>query len=247
MSMESSSARIAIDRPARAATSPNFFFVAHLALLAAVLFGFSPTFYLHSVFKVGSFPTVLYVHGAVLTGWFVLTVSQASLMHLGRPQLHRQLGYVTAGYALLVVVMGLVADTRIALQTDSAVSVDNLIFWGNLFTLLLFAVFVSLAVVFRGNPDAHKRLTLLASFSIVGPALARFTEWRIFPGGDEARPIYGIGGLLLLFASLIVYDLIVRRRPHPVSWIGAVAILVSLVIAGLLGLSGEGYRFLHAA
>jgi hypothetical protein len=247
MSMESSSAGIAIDRPARAATSPSFFLVAHLALLAAVLFGFSPTFYLHSVFKVGSFPTVLYVHGAVLTGWFVLTVSQASLMRLGRPQLHRQLGYVTAGYALLVVVMGLVADTRIALQTDSAVSVDNLIFWGNLFTLLLFAVFVSLAVVFRGNPDAHKRLTLLASFSIVGPALARFTEWRIFPGGDEARPVYGIAGLLLLFASLIVYDLIVRRRPHPVSWIGAVAVLVSLVIAGLLGLSGEGYRFLHAA
>jgi hypothetical protein len=117
MSTESSSARFAIDRPARAATSPSFFFVAHLALLAAVLFDFSPTFYLHSVFKVGSFPTMLYVHGAVLTGWFVLTVSQASLIHLGRPQLHRQLGYVTAGYALLVVVMGLVADTRIALQT----------------------------------------------------------------------------------------------------------------------------------
>jgi hypothetical protein len=69
-------------------------------------------------------------------------------------------------------------------------------------TLLLLAVFVSLAVVFRSNPDAHKRLTLLASFSIVGPALARFTEWRIFPGGDEARPVYGIAGLLLRWRFL---------------------------------------------
>jgi len=51
--------------------------------------------------------------------------------------------------------------------------------------------------------------------------MARFTEWPIFPGGDDARRYYGIGGLLVLFGLLIVYDFIVRRRPHPASWIGA--------------------------
>lgn len=245
MSVESSDSGLVLHRPARAGTRPSFFFVAHLVLLVAVFIGFSPTFYLHSMFKAGSFPTVLYVHGAVLTGWFVLTVSQGWLMHIRNVRLHRRLGYITAGYALLVVLMGMVADTRLALQIDSADDAENIVYWGNLFTLLLFMVFVSLAVVLRGDSEAHKRLTLLASVSIVGPALGRFSEWRIFPGGIAARPIYGIAGLLLLFAALVVYDLIVRRRPHPVSWIGAVAILVSLVAAVLLGLSGEGFGILH--
>jgi hypothetical protein len=97
------------------------------------------------------------------------------------------------------------------------------------------------------SPEAHKRLTLLASMSIVGPAMARFTEWPIFPGGDGARRYYGIGGLLLLFGLLIVYDLIVRGRPHPATWIGAVAILASLAAAVFLAVSGEGFEILRSA
>ena len=112
---------------------------------------------------------------------------------------------------------------------------------------MLFTAFVSLAVVFRKRPEAHKRLTLLASFSIVGPAMARFTEWPIFPGGVNARPFYGIGGLLLLFGGLIVHDVIVRRRPHPASWIGALAILASLAAAVFLFVSGRGFNILHGA
>ena len=60
-------------------------------------------------------------------------------------------------------------------------------------------------------------------------------------------PLYGIGGLLVLFGSLILYDLVVRRRPHPVSWIGALAILASLVAAGFLAFSGMGFAILHGA
>jgi hypothetical protein len=100
-------------------------------------------------------------------------------------------------------------------------------------------------VVNRKRPETHRRLTLLASIAIIGPALARFTEWPVFPGGFEARRFYGIGGLLLLYGGLVVYDFIVRRRPHPASWIGAVASLASLAIAVFLGISGMGYRYLH--
>ncbi len=47
-------------------------------------------------------------------------------------------------------------------------------------------------------------------------------------------------GLLMLFAALIVDDLVVRRRPHPASWIGAVSILVGLAAAVFLAVSGIG-------
>jgi hypothetical protein len=231
--------------PGRTRTRTTFFFIAHLALLAVVLVGFSPTFYLRSFFKVPAIPPALYVHGAVLTLWFLLTVLQGWLIRTQRLRLHRQIGYVAAGYAAIVVIMGLVANAQLASEITSAAEPENIIYWGNLFTLVTFATFVSLAVVFRRKPDAHKRLTLLASISIVGPALARFPMWPVFAGGVESARNYGIGGLLLLFASMIVYDVIVRRRPHPATWIGSVAILVGLAVAVFLAVSGKGFEILH--
>ena len=244
MSSDALETGLTLDR--RATRSPvGFFFLAHLVLLVVVLVGFSPTFYLRPLFKTRPLPAVLYLHGAVLTFWFLLAVLQGWLIRTQRLRLHRRVGYVSAGYAALVVVMGLIADARLASEIESPSDAENIVFWGNLFTLMLFTAFVSLGVVFRKRPEAHKRLILLASFSIVGPAMARFTEWPIFPGGFDARRYYGIGGLLVLFGALIVYDLIVRRRPHPASWIGALAILASLAVAVFLAVSGKGFNILH--
>lgn len=230
---------------ATASTRVSFFFIAHIALLAVVLVGFSPTFYLRPFFKVPAIPPILYVHGAVLTLWFLLTVVQAWLIRTRRVRLHRQLDYLAAGVAALVIVLGLVANSHLAAQIQSPAEAENIIYWGNLFTLVLFAIFVSLAVVFRKRPDAHKRLTLLASISIVGPALARFPMWPVFAGGVDSARNYGIGGLLVLFGAMIVHDLVVRRRPHPTSWLGAVAILVSLAAAVFLAVTGKGFAILH--
>jgi hypothetical protein len=225
----------------------EFFFFAHVALLVAVFVGFAPSFYLRPLYSAHPLPIELYVHGGVLTCWFLLTVLQGWLIRTKRYRLHRQIGFPLAGYAALVVAMGLVADLRMAAEIRTPQDGDNIVVWGNLFTLVLFTTFVSLAVVFRKNPDAHRRLVLLASISIVGPALARFTEWPVFPGGMAARPLYGIAGLLLLFGALIVHDLIVRRRPHPASWIGALAMVASLATAVFLAVSGKGFHILHGA
>jgi uncharacterized membrane protein YidH (DUF202 family) len=223
----------------------GFFFLAHVALLVAVFVGFAPTFYLRPLHSAQPLPMVLYLHGAVLTCWFLLTVLQGWLIRTKRHRLHRQIGFVIAGYAVLVVAMGLVADLRMASEIRTPQDGDNFVVWGNFFSLVLFTTFVSLAVVLRNRPDAHRRLILLASISIVGPALARFTEWPVFPGGMGARPFYGAGGLLVLYGALIAYDLIVRRRPHPASWIGALAMFASLATAVFLAVSGKGFHILH--
>jgi hypothetical protein len=227
--------------------SIRFFFAAHLALLLVLAGGFSRTFYLRPMFSSRPLPPILYVHGAVLTGWFVLAALQGSLVQTRRLRLHRRTGYTVAAYATLVVVLGVIADLRLGAEITSPKDADIIVFWGNLFTLALFAAFVSLAVVFRGKAETHKRLVLLASFSLLGPALARFADWPISPGGSEGRPLYAIAGLLLLFASLIGYDVLVRRRPHPASAFGALAILASIGAALYLFLSGLGFAMLHGA
>jgi hypothetical protein len=225
---------------------PSFFFGAHVVLLVLVLLGFSPSFYLRAAFHhVTRLPALLYVHGAVLTVWFLLTVVQGWLIRTQRLRLHRRLGYVAAGYAAIVIVFGTLANLKLISEIDSPADGENVVVWGNFFTLVMFAAFVSLAVVFRKRPEAHKRLMLLASMSIVGPALARFPRWSIFAGGLEAGKNYAIAGLLIMFASLLTYDVVARKKPHPASWGGMVVILISLAAAVFLGISGIGYHILH--
>jgi hypothetical protein len=185
---------------------PSFFVAAHVVLLVVVLLGFSPSFYLRSVFHhITQLPALLYVHGAVLTVWFLLTVMQGLLIRTQRVRLHRRLGYVAAGYAAVVIVVGTLANLMLISEIESPADGENIVVWGNFFTLVMFAAFVSLAVVFRKGPEAHKRLMLLASMSIVGPAVARLPRWPIFAGGMEAGRNYAIAGLLTMFALLLTY------------------------------------------
>jgi hypothetical protein len=227
-------------------TRASFFFVAHVALLLVVLVGFAPSFFLRAAFHhTRQLPTILYAHGAVLTVWFAVTVVQGWMIRTQRQRLHQWLGYFAMGYAVIVILFGTVANLMMNSEIDSPESAENIVVWGNFFTLMMFAVFVTLAFVFRRKPQAHKRLMLLASMSIVGPALARFPRWPIFAGGPEAGRNYAIAGLLTMFALLLAYDVVVRRKPHPASWVGMVAILMSLAGAVFLGVTGIGYHILH--
>jgi hypothetical protein len=48
-----------------------------------------------------------------------------------------------------------------------------------------------------------------------------------------------------MFASLLTYDLVTRKKPHPASWVGMLLILTSLASALFLGITGIGYHILH--
>jgi hypothetical protein len=245
MSTEISELHVAPDRWVNG-SRPGFFFAAHVALLVVVLLGFSASFFLRPAFHhVTQLPALLYVHGAVLTVWFLLTVVQGRLILTQRLRLHRRLGYVAAGYAAVVIVFGTLANLMMISEIDSPEDGENIVVWGNFFTLVMFAAFVSFAVVFRKRPEAHKRLMLLASMSIVGPALARLPRWPIFAGGLEAGRNCAIAGLLIMFALLLTYDVVTRKKPHPASWVGMILILASLAGAVFLGITGIGYRILH--
>lgn len=227
--------------------STRFYLAAHVVLLLVLLGGFSRSFYLRPMFGADTLPPFLYLHGTVITAWFVLAALQAWWIQAGSMRFHRRSGYFLAAFGGLVVAVGLVADLRLGRAISSPSDPEIIVFWGNLFTLGLFATFVSVGVLFRRKAEVHKRLMLLASFSIVGPALARLADWPVSPGGSGARPLYGIVGLVVLFGSLLAFDVLQRRRPHPVSAIGVVAILVGLAAAVFLGVSGRGFDFLHGA
>jgi hypothetical protein len=233
----------------------GFFFWASVLLLSFVLIGFARTFYLRAFFDVRPIPGYLYVHGSVLTAWFVWLFIQTSMVRTGRTATHRRLGIVGVVIGAMVIATGPMAtlgqvgrlrdagldwntDLGVALGIPAAEGIPMLQFaagvvWINFASIVLFTVLLAGAVTLRHNPQTHKRLMLLASIAIIGPALARISRWQVL--GGESGPFIPVV-ILGLLVTVIVHDVVTMRRVHRATLIGCGAIVLvifaSRVIAG---------------
>src|SRR3546814_13494714 len=110
-------------------------------------------------------------------------------------------------------------------------------------TIAVFAAFFAAGIARRREPEVHKRLMLLATLTLVVPALARLTmhahlPW--LPGGP-------IGGMIVsdvVLAALCGFDLVTRGRLHRVTLWGGAAMLASEPLSFLVGTTDA--RTLHA-
>ena len=241
----------------------RFFFGYAVLLLAVVLFGFSPSLFLRVVFDPPPIPLYLHLHGAILTGWFVWLVAQAWLVRAGNVALHRRLGYFAAAYGLVVVAGGMmaslnsvsrslargrsfeqdIADINPALGSGiTYLSFASGVVWANIVSVITFAALIGAAVVFRTRPDFHKRLILVGTVAILGPALARISRYEIL--GGEQGPFINLA-LLSLLAAICIYDLITLRKLHKASLV-AIGFAIALSILGtMISQSGFGLEFVR--
>jgi hypothetical protein len=150
---------------------------ASLIFLALVFWTFARTFYLKPFFQTPPLSVLLHIHGAVMTGWVLLLVTQTSLIAAHRAQWHRRLGIFGAIWASLVVLVGSVTTLHAAARevrghTDFAAS-QVVITSLDLLQMIFFASFVAAAIWLRHRPDYHKRLMLLTIACMLPDALAR--------------------------------------------------------------------------
>jgi hypothetical protein len=104
-------------------------------------------------------------------------------------------------------------------------------------SIFTFLVLMVSAILLRRRPDAHKRLMLLASITIIGPALARISRWPVL-GGEQGPFVLIV--LLLLLSALLVYDFSATKRVHPATLVGGgFAILISIA-GNMIGASEFG-------
>jgi len=208
---------------ARARGRDRFYIGMSGFLLFLVVGGFAPTFSLRALFQSTELPLYLHVHGAVLTAWYTLAFVQPCLVALGRTHWHRRLGIVAILLALAVVVVSTVVlanfvPRHLAERGPAAVGP---IFFFDIVGVTLFAIFVGAALLARHRPETHKRFMMLASLSIVGPALGR---WATFGFLAVAPPVaFSIGGNALLMVVTIGHDLLAIRRVHPATAYGYTA------------------------
>lgn len=224
----------------------SYFYVWMAAICALVAFGaFAATYWLQ--LPAGTFvgSPIIHLHAALFSAWTILLLSQTTLVVRGRLENHRAWGLVGISLATAMVFTGLGATINTlgvglaAGYGDTSLSFSVL----PISTIALFAGFFIAAIVNIKRSEAHKRLILLATISLLQAAMARVFFVLITGGGPGLRP--GLGppppleiGLVpslvveLLILAGIIYDWRVRGRPHPVWLIGAGITTAVILVRG---------------
>lgn len=225
-------------------------------LLLIVLVGFARTFYLRAFIDVPDIPAYVLLHGSVLTAWFAGVFLQSLLVNVQRTDLHRRFGWSLCGVAVATFAMSLYVTLAFiprlrGLGVDIERDISGLsgVLWTDVVALIDFAVFVSAAILMRRRPEFHKRLMILASISIVSPAMTRLWRLSMFDVLSAAVPgsMLSYGALTLLLLVLGLYDFMSSKRIHPVTLAGA-GLFMSLRILAMFGVANSewGQSFVRA-
>jgi len=185
-----------------------FFLAIILLIVAAVLIGFANTYFLAGMFRAKLPSLLVHLHGAAFSGWIALLTTQVLLVSAKKVRWHMGLGVVGVFLAPLMIVLGFA--TMFAAIRRNFVSMEEMriILVVNTITLLLFGFLVLWAFLARHDPTSHKRLMILATLSILGPAIDRWP----FRFMGSALAFFLV--LNSFFVLLAVYDLWTRRSLH---------------------------------
>jgi hypothetical protein len=226
----------------RSEVGHGFYLAWSLVMAGVIIAGFSQT--VPDDLKARHFPLLLGIHGAVFTAWVGLVVAQPALVSTGQVRRHRQLGFLGAGLACAMVVMGLAATFfTVATHHIPTFFPKGIFLVMNLLAILVFGGLVAAGVRLRRQSEWHKRLMLCATASILSPGLGRFLPMDSF--GDFAPLVmFAVNDAILLAGP--VADLVVRRKLHPAYGWGVGAVLVSQVLMGPLGFSPLAAAAIHA-
>lgn len=228
----------AVLRPTKNRTENVFFSAMALVVLVSVILGFSQTYF------VAPLPNLIVkAHAAVFSLWILLLIVQTSLIAANRVDVHRRLGLLGFGLSCLVVVFGVLVATENLVRNYPATEhgqVSMRAFYAiTLSDMLMFSVLVYFAFRKRFDPAAHKRLVLIATFSLMDAA---FDRWPIHVTwwDDRVTPLLCVYPLLLL---LMAYDRWSMKRIQPVTKWATLFLIVVQQGRDALGHTGLWQRF----
>ena len=218
-------ARISGVRPARL---PFRWFYVGMAAAASIttVVGFSYS-YKQRTAAGYVFSSAATLHAALFFSWVGLFLAQTLLVATHRIHAHRRLGIATACVAAAMLVTA--PPLAIAAAARGVFPGDDLVFlFDILVDLVCFGVFVVAGIYNRQRSTVHKRWMLLATTSLLGPAVSRL------PIAID-RPGVIVGLVLLFLTAPILFDLLSGRRPHPVSAWGGLVLFVSVPLRHAVG------------
>lgn len=203
----------------------RYFTIAAIALTPIVIAGFVPLYTLRLLRHDPFLTPLVQAHGLVMASWIALFLVQTQLIARGHPDVHRKIGAFAAPLvvAMLAISIPVLLDAaaRKAHGAHGAPFYLRLVAFDGV-NLLLFACLAAWAVAMRFRGDYHKRLMLLATLSLLGPAFGRLMEYANGMHGDNDLAV-----LLLMLACLgaaAIVDIVGLRRLHPAWILGALPV-----------------------
>jgi hypothetical protein len=229
-------------RPARDAA--RWFYVWMAAACTLIAFGgFAPTYWLQ--LAPGTFigTPLLHLHAMLFSAWPLFLLLQTTFAARGRIHRHRTWGLLGISLATAMVFVGFAAADEVLAKRLAAGYGDRARAFHIVSTsmIALFGAFVFAAIVYVKRPEVHKRLMLLATITMIPPAIARLFFAVNVGIGPGLRPGLGpprtvesvlISGLVAdaLILAGAIYDLRTRGRVHPAYVIGGVIIVALQVL-----------------
>ena len=183
-----------------------------VAFVITVFAGFARTYYLRRYFVPQPLMLLLQVHGFAFTSWIALLLTQTALVATKRTRVHQRLGIAGGVLAALMIVIGCVTGIIRAKHFDVPLGTNPLSFLTiPLGDMLVFAVLVAAAFYFRRRVDAHKRLMLLATITLLPAPVSRLPIAFL----ETAGPMVSFGLSDLFIVPCLIYDVVTRRTPAP--------------------------------
>ena len=204
--------------------------------------GFVPTYWAPVASGRFDGSLVLHLHGLLFSAWPLLFIAQAALAATNRIERHRVLGYVGIALATgmlfagtIVVVGGL--ESGIAQGFEPQVRAFSIVPLSILWCFVA-AVVAALANVRR--PDVHMRLMLVATITLLTPAIARLFILVLAPPGSPGPgigepPTVGFALMPSIVTDLLlvvpmVHDWRKHGRPHPIYFVSAFCLLAVQIV-----------------
>jgi hypothetical protein len=206
-----------------------FFPAMALLLLVVVVLGFGRTYFFAGMLRAKLPNTLVHIHAALFVSWIFFLIIQTTLAATGRLKWHMTFGIGGVILPPLMVVFG-VLTLFDSIRRNGTDVPPELLLVGDLENLILFAVLTAWALLVRRNAASHKRLMILGTMAIMGPAIDR---WPI------PHTILGTLAVILGLPLLVVaYDLWSSQRVHrstAVAYAMMIAAITTLLPVSRLG------------
>ena len=211
-----------VSRPSKVRIDDYYFSGMCCVILGIVLLGFARTYYLAGTLHAPLPSVVIHIHAVAFSSWILLLLLQTALVTAGRTAWHKKVGVLGAFLALLMVALGLAAAFDTQRRRTAIPGLEPPAILAIQFAeLAIFALFVTKGIIARRDRQAHKRLMLLSTINLMGPAISRW------PFAFVLRFPPSIGLIIdLLLLSLIAFDCLTLRKIHRVTIWGSLLIFV---------------------
>jgi len=218
-------AAIAEPRPTLGPNDQGFFLAGSIVMAATIAAGFSVQLAMgRSSFGA---PLLIHAHAITFMGWVAIFLTQNILVASGNIALHRRLGWLAAGWVILMVVLGCAVtafDIRFGRVPFFFRPLQFLVF--DPLTLIGFAGLTYAAIALRRRTDWHRRLHFSGMAMLVGPAFGRLLPMPLLaPWAWEAT----FAACLVFPLAGMISDLRRSGRIHP-AWLCGLAVTFGVLI-----------------